>query len=69
MCFTATAVGDVDADGLPSAVMFVRPERDSDGNVVGECPAGPFGFGTPVDGVTGVPIYDAVAVQRSTDEY
>lgn len=69
VCFTATAAGDVDADGLPSAVMYVHPQRDQAETVTGECPSGLFGFGTPVDGQTGVPIYDSVAVQRSTDEY
>ena len=43
-CFTATAAGDVDADGLPSAVMYVHPESDPDGTVTGECPSGLFGF-------------------------
>ena len=68
-CFTATAAGDVDADGLPSAVMFVHPETDADGAVTGECPSGLFGFGTPIDAQTGQPQYDVVAIQRSTDEY
>ena len=68
VCFTATAAGDVDADGLPAALMFVHPETDTDGNVIGECPAGLFGFGTPVDG-SGDPIYDTVAIQRSLDEF
>lgn len=69
VCFTATAAGDVDADGLPSAIMYVHPAMDLAGAVTGECPSGLFGFGTPVDPKTGAPIYDQVAVQRSTDEY
>jgi prepilin-type N-terminal cleavage/methylation domain-containing protein len=68
-CFTATAAGDVDSDGLPSAVMYVHPEKDPDGVVTGECPSGLFGFGTPIDTQTGLPQYDVVAVQRSTDDY
>jgi Tfp pilus assembly protein PilE len=68
-CFTATAAGDVDADGQPSAVMYVHPETDTDGTVTGECPSGLFGFGTPIDAVTGKPQYNVVAIQRSTDEY
>jgi len=68
LCFTATAAGDVDADGLPSAVMYVHPQTDGDGSVLGECPSGLFGFGTPVDS-GGNPIYDTVAIQRSTDDY
>lgn len=67
-CFTATAAGDVDDDGLPAAVMYVHPERDTDGSVTGECPSGLFGFGTPVD-ANGDPIFDGVAIQRSLDEF
>ncbi len=69
MCFTATAAGDVDDDDLNSAVMYVHPETTPEGVVIGECPSGLFGFGTPVDFVTGLPVYDSVAVQRSLDDY
>jgi len=69
MCFTATAAGDVDNDDLNSAVMYVHPETDVSGAVLGECPSGLFGFGTPVDSSTGQPVYDRVAVQRSLDQY
>jgi type IV pilus assembly protein PilA len=69
ICFTASAIGDVDNDGLPSAVMYVHPEATSDGTVIGECPSGILGLGTPVDPVSGQPIYNAVAVQRSIDQY
>ncbi|MBW2494217.1 MAG: prepilin-type N-terminal cleavage/methylation domain-containing protein [Deltaproteobacteria bacterium] len=68
-CFTATALGDVDDDDLESAVMYVHPETDNDGNVTGECPSGLLGFGTPVDRASGQPIYDTVAVQGSLDQY
>ncbi len=68
VCFTATAAGDVDDDDLNSAVMYVHPETDAGGGVVGECPSGLFGFGTPVDG-GGNPIYDRVAIQMSLDQY
>jgi len=68
-CFTATAAGDVDDDDLNSAVMYVHPETAPGGAVIGECPSGLFGFGTPIDFVTGNPVYDQVAVQRSLDEY
>jgi prepilin-type N-terminal cleavage/methylation domain-containing protein len=68
VCFTATAAGDVDADGLPSALMYVHPETDINGNITGECPSGLFGFGTPVDG-DGDPVYDVVSIQRSLDEF
>ena len=69
MCFTATAAGDVDDDDLNSAVMYVHPETTADGTFVGECPAGLFGFGTPIDPDTLQPIYDRVAVQASIDQY
>ncbi len=69
LCFTASAFGDVDGDGLPSAIMYVHPSVDIDGAVTGECPAGLFGFGTPVRPEDGQPIYDSVAIQRTTDEY
>ena len=69
MCFTATAAGDVDDDDLNSAVMYVRPQTTAEGVIIGECPSGLFGFGTPVDLNTGQPIYDRVAVQRSLDQY
>ncbi len=69
MCFTATAAGDVDDDDLNSAVMYVHPETTPEGGVTGECPSGLFGFGTPVDFVSGLPVYDSVAVQRSLDDY
>ena len=70
MCFTASAYGDVDDDGFPSAVMYVQPQVDGTGNVVTECASGmpaPLNFGTPV-GPTGK-IFNQVAIQRSTDEY
>jgi prepilin-type N-terminal cleavage/methylation domain-containing protein len=69
ICFTASAVGDVDDDDLNSAVMYVHPETSPDGALIGECPSGLFGFGTPVDDATGQPVYDRVAVQRSLDQY
>jgi prepilin-type N-terminal cleavage/methylation domain-containing protein len=68
VCFTASAYGDVDNDDLNSAVMYVHPETLPDGSL-GECPSGLFGFGTPVDPGSGLPVYDAVAVQRSLDQY
>ena len=69
VCFTATAAGDVDDDDLNSAVMYVHPETNAAGVVLGECPSGLFGFGTPIDSATGQPVYDRVAVQRSLDQY
>ena len=69
MCFTVTAAGDVDDDDLNSAVMYVHPETTAEGVIIGECPSGLFGFGTPLDLDTGQPVYDRVAVQRSLDQY
>jgi len=69
VCFTASAYSDVDDDDLNSAVMYVHPETTPAGVVLGECPSGLFGFGTPVDPTSGQPVYDAVAVQRSIDQY
>jgi prepilin-type N-terminal cleavage/methylation domain-containing protein len=69
MCFTATAAGDVDDDDLNSAVMYVHPETNAEGVVLGECPSGLFGFGTPIDHQSGLPVYDRVAIQRSLDQY
>ena len=68
-CFTATALGDVDDDDQESAVMYVHPETTPDGAVIGECPSGLLGFGTPIDRSSGQPIYDTVAVQESLDQY
>ncbi len=63
-CFTVTAHGDVDANGLVGAVMFVHPARDSAGDpVVGaECGSSivPV-YSTPVDPVTGDSDYDEPA--------
>ena len=64
----AESVG-IYGDDLNSAVMYVHPETTAEGVVIGECPSGLFGFGTPLDFVTGLPVYNAVAVQRSLDEY
>jgi type IV pilus assembly protein PilA len=69
VCFTASAIGDVDNDDLNSAVMYVHPEMTSAGAVTGECPSGILGFGTPIDPVSALPIYNTVAVQRSIDQY
>jgi type IV pilus assembly protein PilA len=69
LCFTVSAFGDVDGDTAPSAIMYVHPSVDGDGVITGECPAGLFGFGTPVRPESGQPIYNSVAVQRTTDEF
>ena len=52
LCFTGTAFGDVDGNGIPAAVMYVSPQLDGAGNTIAgtECPTGLgglFDFGTP----------------------
>jgi hypothetical protein len=69
VCFTSSAYGDVDDDDLNSAVMYVHPETNAEGVVLGECKSGILGFTAPLDYVSGQPVYDTVAVQRSLDEY
>lgn len=64
-CFTATAYGDVDGDGLGSAVMYV--ESLVVGGVRLECEA-LLGFGTPTD-ISGTPVYEEIAINRSTDDF
>lgn len=66
LCFTATAYGDVDGDGFPSAVMYVEPHNE--GGVQKECKALLFGFGTPTR-ISGAAVYHEVEVNRQTDEY
>lgn len=72
LCFTATAYGDVDSNSLPSAVMYVDPQRAADGSVIGVCRSGmgaEFDFGTPTRRNNGSDILNEVAVQRSLDEF
>ena len=63
LCFTATAYGDVDGNAQVSALMYVEPENG------GACAALFEGFGTPTRLDSGAPIFNEVAVQRSTDEF
>jgi type IV pilus assembly protein PilA len=67
LCFTATAHGDVDGDGGWSALMYVHPQVDPGGNVVGECGAYLMGLGAPTRG--GQPVYDEVVLQPRHDDY
>jgi prepilin-type N-terminal cleavage/methylation domain-containing protein len=62
-CFTATAYGDVDGNGLLVALMFVRPPADGGA----ECPTGVTGLTTPIE--NGVPIYNQVSWNFTTDTY
>ncbi len=63
-CFTATAWGDVDGDGVGSAVMFVHP--DSAGGI---CKSLLFSWGAPTRLSSGTAVYDEVAINRSGGEY
>ncbi len=68
VCFSATAFGDVDANGQVSAVMYSHPEPDGGGGF-DECPARFRPFWAPTRLGTGDPVYDEVAINRSTDEF
>ena len=67
LCFTATAHGDVDGDLGWSALMYVHPQVDVNGNVTGECSSYVGSLGTPTR--NGGPVYDEVLVQPLNDEY
>jgi prepilin-type N-terminal cleavage/methylation domain-containing protein len=67
LCFTATAYGDADADGLTSAVMYVQPS--SQGGVTMVCGAKFLGLGTPTRKHSGAPVINEIEVNRQTDEY
>lgn len=62
-CFTASAYGDADGDGMVAVMEYVHPSA-----VGATCPTGAFGFGTPLDS-GGNPIFDAVAVNFATDDF
>jgi hypothetical protein len=66
-CFTVTANGDVDGNGVMSGVMYVQPQS-IDGTLE-ECPSGLAGFGTPVVKGGTTKIFNEVAVYRGTDEF
>jgi prepilin-type N-terminal cleavage/methylation domain-containing protein len=67
LCFTATAYGDADGNGFPSAVMYVEPHFE--GGVQKVCKAKLFGFGTPTRIFDSNPVYNEVEVNRQTDEF
>jgi prepilin-type N-terminal cleavage/methylation domain-containing protein len=67
LCFTATAYGDADGDGFPSAIMYVQPHTEN--GVQKVCKAKLFGFGTPTRVFNSNPVYNEVEVNRQTDEY
>ena len=67
-CFTASAMGDVDGDGLASEVMYVEPVTDISGGILGECPS-VLNAQTPLEPGSLQPIYKEVAVNFGTDEF
>lgn len=67
-CFTASAFGDVDGDGIASAAMFVHAGPDSSVCPSIQLVAGS-PFGTPTELLSGAPVYEQVAINRSTDEF
>jgi len=67
LCFTATAYGDADGDGLTSAVMYVQPNVQ--GGLTQVCPAKLWGLGTPTRKHGNAPVLNEIEVNRQTDEY
>jgi len=67
LCFTASAYGDADGDGFPSAVMYVQPHDEN--GITKVCKAKLFGFGTPTRIMSGTPVTNEVEVNRQTDEF
>jgi len=68
LCFSATAFGDVDANGQVSALMFSHPQPDGGGGF-DECPSRLFPFWAPTRLGSTHSVYDEVAVNRSNDEF
>jgi type II secretory pathway pseudopilin PulG len=63
-CFTAVAYGDADGDGLLSVLQYVQP------SVTGVTVPDPvYGFGPPLEPVTGRQRLNEVAVNWLADEY
>jgi type IV pilus assembly protein PilA len=66
-CFTVTAHGDVNGDGVLGAVMYVHPMTDSAGAVLGSCDSaigpGGVGYGPPVRPGTASTVYDEPAAR------
>ncbi len=68
VCYTASAMGDVDGDGFASEVMYVEPATDENGGVLGECPS-VLNAQTPLHPGSLQPMYNEVAVNFGTDEF
>jgi len=63
-CFTATAHGDVDGDGQVGQVMYVHPQSNQDGSIVGWCNSEIGNLGPPIRNQGGgvvLSVYDEVA--------
>lgn len=63
-CFTATAYGDLDGNGLVVALMYVRAPAGGGG---GECTGGVIPFATPIE--NGAAVFNRVAWNFSTDKF
>jgi type IV pilus assembly protein PilA len=72
-CFTITAHGDVDGNGLLGALMYVHPLTDASGTPIASCNSAVGGFGPPLRPPpprgTGLPVYDEAAVRLASDPY
>ncbi len=64
-CFTISAYGDIDGDGLVSVVQYVKPDTTTGAT----CPAGLTGHGAPVDPVSGAVILDAPYLNFAADDF
>lgn len=68
-CFTATAYGDVDGNGLTSMVQYVEPSADFNSHLPAAIvPPGLVGPAFPTRS-DGTPIYGEVAANRSADGF
>lgn len=65
LCFTAAAYGDVDADGHPSAMMYVQPKAEDGGYI--ECPSAMMGYGTPTG--PGGKFYQEPKIHPEADDF
>ena len=69
LCFTLAAHGDVDGDDAVASVVYVHPEYDINGTVVGTCQTFQGGgLGAPVS-PNGTVLYDEPAVNLANDDF
>jgi type IV pilus assembly protein PilA len=69
LCFTVAAHGDVDDDGILGTVVYVHPERDSVGNILGSCKTHVGGQLSAPSLANGTVLYDEPAANRVNDDY